>query len=195
MTYSTQQLIEILDREMRATWKGERIILSSENRLNNPIVAKAIDLEKVGKVFAYRDFRTQVHEYQQLYGVSGIIWRQCTYNGRTLSYPEIHNQLTPVEGDKEILMAAKPEVIEFWHWATQDMNFWLAVSFRRPISIDSMEELIDEAQWAEIDVAQRELHLGLCWGNPLEHQYQWAKPHSGCHRIIAAIDQPSTIKV
>jgi len=44
-------------------------------------------------------------------------------------------------------------------------------------------------------VARTELYLGLCWGNPLEHQYQWAQPFSGCHRIIAAVDEPSSIKV
>jgi hypothetical protein len=54
---------------------------------------------------------------------------------------------------------------------------------------------MQEAEWAELDAAQTELYLGLCWGNPQEYQYQWAKPDSGCHRIIAAKDEPSAIKV
>lgn len=195
MTYSTQQLIEILDREMHATWKGERVLLSSADRVGNPVLAKAIDLEKAGKVFAYRDFRRQIHDYQREYGVSGIIWRVCTFGERSIRYPEIHNQLVAIEGDKETLVNAKASVLEFWWEATRGMNFWLSIDSRRRISPDSLEEFIEEAEWAELDVARTELYLGLCWGNPLEHQYQWAKPNSGCHRIIAAVDEPSSIKV
>ncbi|MEG3436173.1 hypothetical protein V0288_03495 [Pannus brasiliensis CCIBt3594] len=195
MTYSTQQLIEILDREMHATWKGERVLLSSADRVGNPVLAKAIDLEKAGKVFAYRDFRRQIHEYQREYGVSGIIWRVCTFGERSIRYPEIHNQLVAIEGDKETLVNAKASVLEFWWEATRGMNFWLSIDSRRRISPDSLEEFIEGAEWAELDVARTELYLGLCWGNPLEHQYQWAKPNSGCHRIIAAVDEPSSIKV
>lgn len=195
MIYTTQQLIKILEQEMRATWKGDRILLSSAERFDNPVIAKAIDLQKAGKVFAYQDFRRQIHQYQQEYGVSGIIWRECTFGGKSICYPELHNQLVAVTGDKETLMAAKATVVDFWREMTQKMNFWLAASRYRPITADSLEEFIEEAEWAEIDATQTELFLGLCWGKPQEHQYQWAKPFSGCHRIIAAITEPSSIKV
>jgi hypothetical protein len=195
MTYSTQQLIDILDQELRATWKGERILLSSAQRLDNPVVEKAIDLNKVGKVFAYRDFRRQIHEYQQNYQVSGLIWRNCNFRNKSLCYPEIHNQLIPVLGDKERLMEYKETVLDFWQEMTQDMNYWLVVNHLRPLSADSLASLIQEAEWAEIDATQTELYLGLCWGNPEEYQYLWAKPTSGCHRVIAAISEPSSIKV
>jgi len=195
MTYSTQQLIDILDQELRATWKGERILLSSAQRLDNPVVEKAIDLNKVGKVFAYRDFRRQIHEYQQNHQVSGLIWRNCNFRNKSLCYPEIHNQLIPVLGDKERLMEYKETVLHFWQEMTQDMNYWLVVNHLRPLSADSLASLIQEAEWAEIDATQTELYLGLCWGNPEEYQYLWAKPTSGCHRVIAAISEPSSIKV
>jgi hypothetical protein len=195
MTYSTQQLIDILDQELRATWKGERILLSSAQRLDNPVVEKAIDLNKVGKVFAYRDFRRQIHEYQQNYQVSGLIWRNCNFRNKSLCYPEIHNQLIPVLGDKERLMEYKETVLHFWQEMTQNMNYWLVVNHLRPLSADSLASLIQEAEWAEIDATQTELYLGLCWGNPEEYQYLWAKPTSGCHRVIAAISEPSSIKV
>ncbi len=194
MTYTTQELIDILEQELRATWRGDRILLSSAQRID-PVVAKAIDLNKVGKVFAYQDFRKQVHEYQKRYQVSGIIWRVCRFQGYSLRYPELHNQLTAVSGDKEILQAAKTAVINFWHQRTQKMQFWLVAHYRRPISTESIEELIQQTEWAEIDAAQNELYLGLCWGDPVESQYHWAKPNSGCHRIIAAFGQPSEIKV
>lgn len=195
MTYSTQQLIDILDRELRATWKGERILLSSAQRLDNPVIEKAIDLKKVGKVFAYQDFRQQIHQYQQNYQVSGIIWRTCTFAGRSLRYPELHNQLVPVAGDKDLLMQYKETVLSFWREMTRGMNYWLVANHRRPLSLDALEGLIAEAEWAEVDAAQTELYLGLCWGNPQEYQYLWAKPQSGCHRVIAAVTEPSSIKV
>jgi hypothetical protein len=163
--------------------------------LDNPVIEKAIDLKKVGKVFAYQDFRQQIHQYQQNYQVSGIIWRTCTFAGRSLRYPELHNQLVPVAGDKDLLMQYKETVLSFWREMTQGMNYWLVANHRRPLSLDALEDLIAEAEWAEVDAAQTELYLGLCWGNPQEYQYLWAKPKSGCHRVIAAVTEPSSIKV
>ncbi len=195
MTYTTQQLIDILDNELKATWKGERVLLSSGDRLENPVIAKALNWQKVSKVFAYQEFREQIHEYQREYNVSGIIWRVCCYRGNVLRYPELHNQLISVPGDKEILIKAKESVLNFWWEMTQGMKFWLSAHRRRPISLDSIEEFAQETEWAEIDAARTELYLGLCWGNPQEYQYQWAKPDSGCHRIIGAVNEPSSIKV
>ncbi|MEA5535518.1 hypothetical protein [Crocosphaera sp. XPORK-15E] len=195
MTYTTQQLIKILDQELRATWRGERVILSCEDRINNPVIAKALNQDKMSQVFAYQDFRRQIHKYQIQHRVSGIIWRSCTYQGQSIRYPELHNQLIAVPGDKEILMKSKESVINFWWRMTEGMNFWLSAHRRRPISGDSIEDFITEVEWAEIDAARTELYLGLCWGNPQEYQYQWAKPDSGCHRIIGAVGEPSSIKV
>lgn len=195
MIYTTQQLINILDTEMRATCNGKRILLNCANRIDNPVLAKALNLEKVGKVFAYQDFRRQIHEYQREYQVSGVIWRVCTFNNQTIQFPEIHNQLIAVSGDKEILMSAKSSILEFWREMTQNMKFWLAVDCQFPISEKMIADLIQQAEWAEIDATRTDLYLGLCWGNPKEYIYQWAKPESGCHRIIAAVNQPSSIKV
>lgn len=75
MTYTTQQLLEILEQELRATCQGKRVLLSPGDRLDNPIMAKAINLDQVGKVFAYQDFRGQIHEYQRQHNVSGLVWR------------------------------------------------------------------------------------------------------------------------
>ncbi len=195
MIYTTQQLIKILDQELKATWRGERVVLSSHERINNPVIAKALNTDKMNQVFAYQDFRRQIHKYQIQHRVSGLIWRTCTYQGQSISYPELHNQLIAVPGDKEKLIKYKESVLNFWWKMTQDMKFWLSAHRRRPISYDSIQEFIDDVEWAEIDAARTELYLGLCWGNPQEYQYQWAKPDSGCHRIIAAVDQPSSIKV
>jgi hypothetical protein len=195
MAYTTQELIQILDQELRANWKGERIVLSSAERLDNPVIAMAIDLKKVSKVFAYQDFRSEIHQYQQQQQVSGVVWRKTTYQGKSVSFPEIHHHLIAIEGDKEILQEAKESVLNFWWEMTEGMKFWQAIDRTSPIAPEYMRQLTREAQWAEIDPGRDELYLGLCWGDPKEYQYQWAKPSSGCHRIIAAYDRPSSIKL
>ena len=202
MTYTTKELIKILDCELKENWKGQRVVLSSKQRINDPVMAKALNMDRVSKVFAYRDFRSQIHKYQQQQRVSGIIWRSCTFNQESITYPEIHNQLVPIDGDKEILIAARNQILDFWHQVTCEMKFWL-VNYRSDrsggrhqlISAHYLHKLIAQTEWAEIDAARTEIYLGLCWGIPQEHQYQWAKPKSGCDRIIATISEPSAIKI
>ena len=202
MTYTTDELIQILDCELKENWKGKRVVLSSAQRLNDPVMAKALNMNQVNKVFAYRDFRQQVHEYQRQNGVSGIIWRNCTFGEHSVTYPEIHNQLIPVPGDKEILLSARPPILDFWYRVTDRLNFWLVNnrlgsngSRHQKITFSYLQKLIQQTEWAEIDAARTEIYLGLCWGNPQEHIYQWAKPKSGCDRIIATISEPSAIKI
>ena len=213
MTYTTQELITILDCELKANWKGKRVVLSSADRINDPVVTKLLDMNRVSKVFAYQDFRDRVHRYQREHGVSGIIWRRCTFKGHTVCYPEIHNQLIPLEEDKIVLVEAKQSVIDFWLDVTGKMKFWLANvpgikankqhgsmknsddTPHQEIDAQYVAKLIRQAQWAEIDATRMEVYLGLCWGDPLEYRYQWAKPKSGCDRIIASYTVPSSIKI
>jgi hypothetical protein len=195
MPYSTQDLIQILDEELRAHWKGERVLLSSSQRIDNPVIALMLGPEKLSKVFAYREFREQIHIYQRQHEVSGIIQRHCTFEGKTLEFPELHNQLVAIPGDKECLVAAKIPVLEFWNWAIADKKLWLAGPEPRQTTTAYVEELIQQAEWAELDVSRTELYLGLCWGNPEECHYQWSKPESGCNRIIATATEPNPIKV
>lgn len=202
MTYTTDELIQILDCELKENWKGKRVVLSSAHRLNDPVMAKALNMDQVNKVFAYRDFRQQIHDYQQQHHVSGIIWRTCAFGEHSVTYPEIHNQLIPVTGDKEILLAARPQILDFWYQVTERMNFWLVNSKansdgdrHQKINFSYLQKLIQQTEWAEIDAARTEIYLGLCWGKPQEHIYQWAKPKSGCDRIIATVSEPSAIKI
>ncbi|MBR8828085.1 MAG: hypothetical protein DSM107014_09325 [Gomphosphaeria aponina SAG 52.96 = DSM 107014] len=197
MIYTTTELIQILEEELRANWKGERILLSSAARLAHPVIEAAMDMRKVGKVFAYQDFRHQIHAYQQKYQVSGIIWRSIDFQGKSVLYPEVHNQLIAIAGDKETLIAAKKSVLSFWREVTPQMKLWLACDreSREKITLEVFEDLASQAEWAELDATRTELYLGLCWGNPKEYQYLWAKPTSGCHRIVAAINEPSSIRI
>jgi hypothetical protein len=193
--YTTEQLIQILDQELQANWRGERILMSSDDRIRNSVISKAIGSEKLSKVFAYQDFRSQIHQYQLQHEVSGIIWRTCTFRGERVRSPELHNQLIPVPGDKEILMTAKASILAYWKRMTQNMTLWRGGNDPVKITPDFVERLTQEAEWAEIDAAQTDLYLTLCWGNPQECHYQWSWPHSYCERIIAADDEPSSIKV
>ena len=209
MTYTTQDLIAILDRELKANWKGKRVVLSSESRINDPVVSKLLNMKRVNKVFAYQDFRSQVHQYQLEHQVSGIIWRNCHFGDRKIQYPEIHNQLIPLKADKQTLVEAKQSVIEFWQQATTTMKFWLAQAPgknqlapvepsstpHQPINLEYVQKRIRQAEWAEVDATRSEVYLGLCWGDPEEYRYQWAKPKSGCDRVIASQTVPSSIKI
>jgi hypothetical protein len=195
MPYTTEELIKILDRELEANWKGERVLLSCADRIDIPIVSKALDMDKVSKVFAYRDFRQQVHEYQQKYQVSGIIWRSVSFEGKSIRFPEIHNQLLAIAEDKDTLIRNKKSVLTFWRDVTAKMSMWLAGSPPQKTTLEYVEKLANDSEWLEVDAALTEVHLGTCWGNPQDYRYQWAKPKSGCHRIIASYTEPSKIKI
>ncbi len=195
MSYTTEELIKFLELELRATWGGKRLIFNAEEKLDNPIVAKAIDLDKMSRVFVFRDFREQIHDYQQQHQVSGVVGRNITFNEQSITFPEVYNQLIAIEGDKEILMRAKSKVLDFWRKTTVDMKYYLSSDRESVISSDLFEQLCSEAEWAELDAGKEEIYLGLCWGNPKEYIYQWAKPDSGFYRIIASHTQPSAINI
>lgn len=195
MSYTTEQLLEILDQELRAAWKGERLLLSSSERLDNPVVAKALGTEKLSKVFAIQDFRAQIHQYQQEHGVSGLVWHTCHFQGRSIRFPELHPQLAAIPSDKENLVAAKESVLGFWRDSISTLQLWLAGPPPIPTPLDHVEHLIAATEWAEVAATRAELYLSLCWGHPKECHYDWAKPTSGCERIIAAASEPSAIKV
>ncbi|MEO1522923.1 MAG: hypothetical protein AAFU78_19405 [Cyanobacteria bacterium J06633_2] len=190
MTYSTEQLVHILDEELRATWKGERILLSSSDRLSNPVVAKALGTEKLSKVFAYQDFQKQVQQYQLEHGVSGIVWQTCRFGESEVRYPELHHQLVPVPGDKETLMAAKISVLEFWWTEAAEMLLWLAGHPPHQTEQHVVQQMITESEWVEVAAGKEELYLSMCWGDPKECHYQWAWPDSRCERVIASAAKP-----
>ncbi len=195
MTYTTEQLIQILDREMQAGWRGERVLLSAGDRLNDPVLARALGSKRISKVYAYREFREQVHDYQRRHHVSGLIWRECRFQGHTVTYPELHNQLTAIPNDKQCLQAAKPALLDFWRAATVGLSLWLASDDPQVMNRETIEQLAQDAEWAEADATRQELYLGLCWGNPQEYHYRWAFPESGCRRFVAAERYPQNIKV
>ncbi|AFZ47318.1 hypothetical protein Cyast_1353 [Cyanobacterium stanieri PCC 7202] len=195
MTYSTKELIDFLEMELKATWSGKRLIFNTSEKLDNPVVSKALDMDKTGRVFIFRDFRRQIHEYQEKNNVSGLIKRKITFQGKSFSFPEVYNQLIAIEGDKKFLMEAKTSVLDFWKEVTEGMKYYLSEDRENPLTPEQLEELYEEAEWAELDTGKDEVYLGLCWGNPNEYVNQWAQPESGCKRIIASYNKPSSISI
>ncbi|MBV8885717.1 MAG: hypothetical protein JO235_17215 [Chroococcidiopsidaceae cyanobacterium CP_BM_RX_35] len=204
MPYSTEELIQILERELHAHWQGQRCLLSSAERLSHPALAKALGPQKLSRVFAYPEFRAQVHEYQRQHQISGLVQRHCTFKGQSFEFPELHNQLIVIPGDKEKLMAAKRDVIDFWQQITQRFagafsgasraqaqcqTLWLANGKRKRTTASHVQQLIEQAEWAELDGGYQELYLGLCSGNPEVCHYQWASPDSRCEQVVAVIDE------
>ena len=189
MSYTTEELIEILDQELRANWQGKRVLFSSSERLNNPVLAKAIGTEKLSKIFAYRDFRAQIHEYQRQHQVSGLVWRTYHFNGCQVECPELHNQLIAIPEDKETLIRIKPQILEFWQKATKNLFLWQERKPPREIDRETVHQWVTEAEWLEVETTQTELILNLCWGDPKECHYQWANPDSGRDRVIATFEQ------
>lgn len=195
MTYSTKELIDFLEMELKATWSGKRLIFNTSEKLDNPVVSKALDMDKTGRVFIFRDFRRQIHEYQEKNNVSGLIKRKITFEGKSFSFPEVYNQLIAIEGDKQFLMEAKSSVLDFWKEVTKGMKYYLSEDRENPLNSEQLEGLYQEAEWAELDTGKEEVYLGLCWGNPNEYVNQWAQPESGCKRIIASYNKPSSISI
>lgn len=195
MAYTTAQLLKILDAEMKAAVRGDRLLLMGDRRLDNPVITKAIGPQKLSQIYAFQDFRDQIHQYQIAESVSGIVWRDCHFQGRSVRFPEIHPQLTAIAADKLKLGAAKGAVIAFWRDSIADLRLWRATNPPEPITIEQVNALIERAEWADVEATRSELYLLLCWGNPKESYYAWAYPESGCDRIIATRTQPSGIKV
>ena len=195
MAYTTAQLLDILAAEMDAAVRGDRLLPDSDHRLDNPVITKAIGPQKLSQIYAFQDFRDQIHQYQITEGVSGIVWRKCTFADQTVRFPEIHPQLTATVEDKLRLGAAKGAVIDFWQKSIAGLNLWRAGNPPEPIDLARVETLIENAEWADVEATRSELYLLLCWGNPKESYYAWAYPESGCDRIIATRTRPSGIKV
>lgn len=203
MIYTTEELIAILDQELRANWQGQRLMVSLNQRIADPVVTKALDPLRLSKVFAYPEFRSQIHQYQRDHGVSGIIWRTVSFQGRSICYPEVYNQLIALEADKELLKQWKPKIWQFWQEATQGLSYQ-KVHTKGSLSSENdpqfytfteLEALMEETEWAELDATQTALYLGLCWGKPDEYHCQWAFPHSGYYRVMAGLEKDYSVQL
>jgi len=152
--YTTQELIQILANERQACLQGQRLNLAVKAS-GNFVIDKYLKIEGLQKFTAYQDFKAAVHRYQRENDVSGIVWRQLTVKGKTLSYPEVDAQLIAVQSDIELLKNFKAHIIAFWDlWKSENSNFL-------------------------------EIILQLGWGQPQEAAYRRGWPDSGSEYIHA----------
>ena len=189
--YTTQELIQILANERQACLQGRRLNLAVKAS-GNFVIDKYLKIEGLQKFTAYQDFKAAVHRYQRENNVSGIVWRQLTVKGKTLSYPEVDAQLIAVQSDIELLKNFKAHIIAFWDEITVGMDIYLSLNhgkdYRQIIPVD-VKRIIYRAEWASLWKSENsnflEIILQLGWGQPQEAEYRRGWPDSGSEYIHA----------
>ncbi|MBD2040313.1 hypothetical protein [Microcoleus sp. FACHB-672] len=190
--YSTQELINILADERRACLNGQRLNLAAKTSGVNPLIDKFLKPDGVQKFTAYQDFKATVHRYQREHRISGIVWRYLTVKGKTLSYPEVDDQLIALASDVEVLKAAKHSILTFWREVTDGMDLYLSVNAGKDhgqIQSADVETLAQRTEWAGLCKWENsnflEIILQLGWGQPEEASYRRGWPVSGSECIHA----------
>ncbi|QLE44273.1 hypothetical protein FD723_30145 [Nostoc sp. C052] len=189
--YTTQELIQILAAERQACLKGKRLKLEIKVS-GNPVIDQFISTDGLQQFTAYQDFKTAIHEYQKENRVSGIIWREVTVKGKSLHYPEIDTELIALNGDLEILKAAKNSIVEFWYEVTIGMDLYLSFNNSKQhqqIVTSDVERIVQRTEWASLckweNSSFLEMILQLGWGKPEEAYYKRGRPRSGSEYIHA----------
>ncbi len=189
--YTTQELIQILAAERQACLKGKRLKLEIKVS-GNPVIDQFISTDGLQQFTAYQDFKTAIHEYQKENRVSGIIWREVTVKGKNLHYPEIDTELIALNGDLEILKAAKNSIVEFWYEVTIGMDLYLSFNNSKQhqqIVTSDVERIVQRTEWASLCKWENsnflEMILQLGWGKPEEAYYKRGRPRSGSEYIHA----------
>ncbi|MEH2173480.1 hypothetical protein [Nostoc sp.] len=189
--YTTQELIQILAAERQACLKGKRLKLEIKVS-GNPVIDQFIRTDGLQQFTAYQDFKTAIHEYQKENRVSGIIWREVTVKGKNLHYPEIDTELIALNGDLEILKAAKNSIVEFWYEVTIGMDLYLSFNNSKQhqqIVTSDVERIVQRTEWASLCKWENsnflEMILQLGWGKPEEAYYKRGRPRSGSEYIHA----------
>lgn len=190
--YTTQELLQILTQEREACLRGQRLKITSPATTFNPVVDPFLNVEGIQKFTAFCDFREAIHDYQRQYGVSGLIWRTCTFKGRSLHYPEIDDHLIALPEDLATLTMYLGSIYLFWREVTQDMEYYLQRDKQTPhypIGVEEIDPIVTRAEWASLHKLETatalELAIQLGWGNPKEALYQKNWPQSGCQFIHA----------
>lgn len=194
--YTTEELIQILAAERVACLKGKRLNLSVKPS-GNPLVDSFIKPDAIQRFTAYQDFRAVVHQYQRENQVSGIIWQNFIFKQKSLFFPQVHDQLTALESDLEVLQAAKDSIFKFWEEVTQDMDLYLSISYGksyrrmnaegvRAIALNlPLSRIPHQIEWANISQSGADIILQLGWGQPERATYNQGLPTSGSEYIHA----------
>ncbi|NER37384.1 MAG: hypothetical protein F6J93_26035 [Oscillatoria sp. SIO1A7] len=193
MSYTTEELIKIIEEERKACLKGERLNLKARVYEVNPIVDKFFKPEGIQKFTAYQDFKETVHRYQHEHQVSGIVWRSILVGSQAIRFPTVHYQLAALPSDLELLGLAKGKVLEFWQATTAEMDLYLATNAGkeyRQISPTDVEAIATGTEWANLYKWEKntdflEIVLQLGWGQPASASYRQGWPDNGSEYIHA----------
>jgi hypothetical protein len=207
--YTTQDLIQILQRERTACMQGDRLTLAATG--TDPVLGRLVGTEGLQRFTAYSDFRGTIHKYQVQQEVSGLVWQQLTLPSAcdpdrvadpdfleiasleiTLHYPQIHDQLIALPSDLAVLRQALGEMLAFWQQGTQGMDLFLGLNGgkrHQPITRPELAPMLERAEWASLYKQGRSDHLEvilqLGWGQPGMAQGRRGWPHSGSDWIYA----------
>ncbi|MEM9804672.1 MAG: hypothetical protein AAF959_05285 [Cyanobacteria bacterium P01_D01_bin.56] len=170
MTYTTEQLAKFIDDEMMAHIKDERQLIRS-----NEVDAK------VASIDAYHEVREQIHAYQKEHGVSGLVVETCALpDGSSIRFPVQHDQLDLVDGDMEVLEAARLRVVEAFLSQVSDGNWYLCHRIESrdggewdmETTPEFIRYFICGLQWAELTrYDSGELVLQVGYGEPQAAAY------------------------
>ena len=190
--YNTTELIKILVEERQACLQGQRFNLAATPYTGNPVVDHFLKPDAFQKFTAFQDFRAAVHRYQREYLVSGVVSRQVTVGGKTISFPVVHEHLIALSSDLEILQTAKASLLNFWHQVTVGMDLYLSINNGRDyqkLKTKEIEAIAERTEWANILKWEKsnflEILLQLGWGKPEEAAYRRGWPTSGSEYIHA----------
>ncbi|ESA38467.1 hypothetical protein N836_31495 [Leptolyngbya sp. Heron Island J] len=170
MTYTTDQLIEIIDSEMMAHIKGEREFVRLD-RIE----------EKFAAITSYHEVREQVHAYQKQHGISGVVVETRELpDGSVIRFPVQHDQLDLVDGDMQVLEAARFRVVEAFLEQIAAGQYYLCYRIESrdggewdmETTPEFIRYFIQGLQWAEISMYDSgELVLQVGYGEPHESAY------------------------
>jgi len=153
----------------------------------------------------YHEYRSLVRKSQVARNISGIIWYECSFNGKSVKVPEIHDQLTYIPRDKEILVAAKQSIVNWFLDVTTGLEITETLFNGEdiPCSRETLLNYVPEYEFAdcycneslihildngkEVGLAKdQEFVLNLIYGSPTDYPFVWAKD-SGARHFSAEI--------
>jgi len=146
------------------------------------------------------EIREQYWHKQVINSISGIYWYEAEFCGKSILLPQLAEDLVPVAGDKDILVAAKDETIAWLKDASVGFGIWRYAREERDVVECSWQDFLETAshiEWIELwtednicevysmeaneryDAPSLSLHASLCWGTPGHHSHLDAAPASG----------------
>jgi hypothetical protein len=133
----------------------------------------------------YQLFQQKIWNHQYEEEISGIEWQEVTYCGYAVQVPRLHDELTAIPGDQEVVSAARGDLLKFVQDAAKYFGIWRSAKTGDTFE-DWRETTIDELirdvwlnEW--IDVRYRDYINEI---SDLEIGEEWEEP---CLEIVVEI--------